>query len=79
MTFAGGNRGQRVANVKSAPLGAGYENLTLELKGDGKGHFMVNVAAWAGDGMDTRLSYTFTIDQTQLPAAIDSLAKFVPL
>jgi hypothetical protein len=62
-----------------AHLGTGYENLTFELKGDGKGHFKVDVAAWARDCMDTRLNYAFTIDQTQLPAAIASLAKFAPL
>jgi hypothetical protein len=61
-----------------AHLGGGYENLTIDLVGDGLGHIAVHVEAIAGDCMDTRLSYTFTIDQTQLPSAIASIAKFLP-
>jgi hypothetical protein len=54
----------------------GYENLMLDLKGDGLGHITVRVSAIAGPCMDTRLSCTFTIDQTQLLPAITALAEF---
>ncbi len=53
-----------------------YENFKLELRGDGRGHVVVHVDAVAGPSMDTRLTFNFTIDQTQLPPAITSLSKF---
>jgi hypothetical protein len=49
-----------------AHLPRSYENLKVSLKGDGLGHVTVQVDALAGDCMDTRLSFNFRIDQTQL-------------
>jgi hypothetical protein len=65
-------------NLKGDVQLAGYENFTLSLKGDGLGHITVRVEAIAGPCMDTRLTYTFNIDQTQLPQAISSLERFTP-
>lgn len=65
-------------NLNGSAQLAGYENFTLNLRGDGLGHIAVDVEAIAGPCMDTRLTYTFNIDQTQLPPAIASLAGFVP-
>lgn len=65
-------------NLKGDAQLTGYENFTLSLKGDGLGHITVHVEAIAGPCMDTRLTYTFNIDQTQLPQAITSLAGLRP-
>ena len=61
-----------------AHLSGGYENFAVDFKGDGRGHIMVHVEATAGDSMDTRFSFNFIIDQTQLQTAITSLAKYLP-
>lgn len=63
-------------NLKGDVQLAGYENFTLGLRGNGLGHITVRVEAVAGPSMDTRLTYTFNIDQTQLAQAIKSLASF---
>jgi hypothetical protein len=65
------------ALVGEASLSHAYRNLKLSLKGDGLGHINVGVHAVAGDLMNYRLSYTFTIDQTQLPAAIAAVESFL--
>jgi hypothetical protein len=52
-----------------------YENFSLRLIGDGRGHILVQVKAMAGPTMETRLTYEFGLDQTQLPQAIGSLAR----
>jgi len=49
-----------------AHLPRSYENLRVSLKGDGLGHMTVQADALAGDCMETRLSFNFRIDQTQL-------------
>lgn len=59
-----------------ALLRGGYENFDLSLTGDGLGHIKVDVTAMAGPLMDTRLTYSFFIDQTQLPQAIAALKEF---
>jgi hypothetical protein len=65
-------------NLKGDAQLAGYDNFSISLKGDGLGHIAVHVVAAAGPCMDTRLTYTFNIDQTHLPLAIASLADFAP-
>jgi hypothetical protein len=52
-----------------------YENFSLSFAGDGRGHILVQVKAMAGPIMETRLTYEFGLDQTQLPEAIGSLAR----
>jgi hypothetical protein len=49
-----------------AHLPRSYDNLKVSLKGDGLGHVTVQVDALADDCMDTRLSFNFRVDQTQL-------------
>jgi hypothetical protein len=55
-----------------------YENFKLSLVGDGRGHILVQVKAMAGPIMETRLTYEFGLDQTQLPQVIASIARLVP-
>jgi hypothetical protein len=52
-----------------------YENFSLRLVGDGRGHILVQVKAMAGPSIETRLTYEFGLDQTYLPEAIGSLAR----
>jgi hypothetical protein len=52
-----------------------YENLRVSLKGDGLGHMTVQADALAGDCMDTRLSFNFRIDQTQLSDVIADVER----
>lgn len=58
-----------------AHLPASYENLRLSLKGDGRGHIAVQVEALAGPSMDTRLSFNFNIDQTQLAGTVATIER----
>jgi hypothetical protein len=60
-----------------AHLPRSYENLRISLRGDGLGHVTVEVEAdaVAGDFMDTRLTFNFRIDQTQLPAVIAAIER----
>jgi hypothetical protein len=60
-----------------ARLAGGYENLKVSLKGDGRGHIEVRVEAMAGPCMEIRLKYDFSMDQTQLPEAIDALKRLL--
>ena len=60
-----------------ARLPSSYKNLEVSLIGDGLGHVMVRVSALAGPSMGTRLSFDFTLDQTQLPAVISAVQKFL--
>lgn len=53
-----------------ARLPDSYENLKVYLSGDGLGHFKVRADIWVvptGDDMDIQFSFSFSIDQTQLP------------
>jgi hypothetical protein len=56
----------------------GYENFKLGCVGNGRGHILVQVKAMAGPIMETRLTYEFGLDQTQLPQVIASIARLVP-
>lgn len=55
-----------------ASLG-GYENLTLHLRGDGRGHIEASVVATDDWYRDIRLNFRMHLDQTQLPAIIDAI------
>lgn len=55
-----------------ASLG-GYENLTLRLKGDGKGHIEASVVATDDWYRGIHLNFQMHFDQTQLPAIIDAI------
>ncbi len=58
-------------------LGPVFDKLRLSLKGDGMGHFEVAVEIRDGDILDTRLSFRFSVDQTQLPAVIRAITGFI--
>lgn len=55
-----------------------YENFSLSFAGDGRGHILVHVKAMAGPSMETRLTYEFGLDQTQLPDVVASIARVTP-
>jgi hypothetical protein len=59
-----------------ARLSPAYENLWLSLEGDGLGHITVQVDARAGACMEMKLSFSFVIDQTQLPEVIARVERF---
>jgi hypothetical protein len=63
-------RDQLVALYESlsgnASLG-GYENLKLDMKGDGLGHIAVSVEATDDHVRPIQLSFSIFLDQTQLP------------
>ena len=58
-----------------AELPDSYDNLKVSLSGDGLGHVTVRADAITGDYMDTRLSFTFRLDQTQLPPVIAAVER----
>jgi hypothetical protein len=58
-----------------AHLPRSYENLRVSLKGDGLRHVTVQADALAGPCMDTRLSFNFSIDQTQLLDVIAAVER----
>lgn len=58
-------------------LGPVFDKLRLSLTGDGMGHFAVDVEIRDGDILDTRLSFRFSVDQTQLPAVIRAITGFI--
>lgn len=47
----------------------------MSLQGDGIGHITVKVEAIAGPAMEVRLSFSFVMDQTQLPPVIAALGR----
>jgi len=58
-------------------LGPVFDKLRLSFRGDGMGHFEVDVEIRDGDILDTRLSFRFSVDQTQLPAVIRAITGFI--
>ncbi|HEV2675759.1 MAG TPA: hypothetical protein VGV37_14535 [Aliidongia sp.] len=56
-----------------------YENFWMVLRGDGLGHFRTEIEAVSNDHHAVELKFSFTIDQTQLPAVIAALEQmFMP-
>jgi len=53
-----------------------YDNLQLRLRGDGRGHIAIEVAA-RGERIGDCLTFSFAIDQTQLLAIIDGIERFL--
>ena len=59
-----------------ARLPESYENLQIKMKGDGRGHIAVEVVA-RGENLRDYLAFDFMIVQTQLPAIIAGIEKFL--
>ena len=53
--------------------------VTMLVEGDGLGHFVVSGEATAEFGSDTSLSFSFTVDQTQIKETLKSLERFKKL
>jgi len=62
--------------VGEARLPESYENLQLKLRGDGRGHIAIEVVA-RGERIGELLTFDFEIDQTQLPAIIAGIERFL--
>lgn len=51
--------------------------LTIQIKGDGLGHFIVECQANDNSGGGNSLNFSLSIDQTQLPMLVSGLDKIV--
>ena len=61
-----------------AHLPRSYDNAWLSVKGDGFGHLKVKGEVRAGNMMQSRLTFEFSIDQTHLPEIIKALDRLFP-
>jgi hypothetical protein len=53
-----------------AHLPQSYDFLSMSLRGDGRGHIVVEVTAFAGHLAEVRLDFSFQIDRTALPPIV---------